>query len=341
MGSVDGTRRTRESQGIRIRINKYLIRSVSSSLDSTSRGARSHGCMPVSRRAGDRGQEPRLATRSGSLPRYARAAAAAARTAAASIPSADGSVQLRLDGIDTPETHYDGLAQPLGELGAATSCSRWCGFSDVQLAAASRSARPSPTRSPRPVLSRWRTRTAARSSLLLVGDDLPADGATTAARRPAAAAANLALAASGAAYGDVLRRRPTRRSARPLLAAAARGARRRARRLGASTPAGGFDAALAGARSASAGALILPKLFRRCSDYLRTGDARRDAAGVAAPPARPSPNPPRRRGASCDGEPRHLSDRAAPGRSPAIVADRRIRSTSCSWTSRTARRGVT
>src|SRR4051794_34514742 len=45
-------------------------------------------------------------------------------------PSADGTLQLRLDGIDTPETHYNGQAQPLGEP-ARDELLTWCGFSDV------------------------------------------------------------------------------------------------------------------------------------------------------------------------------------------------------------------
>ena len=46
-------------------------------------------------------------------------------------PSSDGSVQLRLDAIDAPETHYNGLAQPLAEPARAELLA-WCGFTDVR-----------------------------------------------------------------------------------------------------------------------------------------------------------------------------------------------------------------
>ena len=40
------------------------------------------------------------------------------------ITVSDGSVQLRLEGIDTPETHFGKFAQPLGDSArAATGCS--------------------------------------------------------------------------------------------------------------------------------------------------------------------------------------------------------------------------
>src|SRR4051812_47616433 len=54
-------------------------------------------------------------------------------------PSADGTLQLRLDGIDTPETHYNGQAQPLG-VPARDELLAWCGFRDVQWSGATVSA---------------------------------------------------------------------------------------------------------------------------------------------------------------------------------------------------------
>src|SRR5438067_2504114 len=45
-------------------------------------------------------------------------------------PSADGTVQLRLDAIDTPETHYENQAQPLGEP-ARDDLLKWAGFTSV------------------------------------------------------------------------------------------------------------------------------------------------------------------------------------------------------------------
>src|SRR5262245_27447488 len=66
-------------------------------------------------------------------------------------PSADGTLQLRLDGIDTPETHYNGQAQPLGEP-ARDELLAWCGFSDVGWSGGTVSA-ATPERIPAAVLS--------------------------------------------------------------------------------------------------------------------------------------------------------------------------------------------
>ena len=45
--------------------------------------------------------------------------------------SSDGSVQLRLEGIDAPETHYGALAQPLGAR-ARDALLELCGFSEIR-----------------------------------------------------------------------------------------------------------------------------------------------------------------------------------------------------------------
>src|SRR5918997_4962624 len=82
-------------------------------------------------------------------------------------PSADGSVQLRLDGVDAPETHYNGLAQPLAEPARAELLA-WCGFRDVrwdgeQIGAAT------PARIPAAVLSALVDPNGRPIVLLLVG----------------------------------------------------------------------------------------------------------------------------------------------------------------------------
>ena len=193
-------------------------------------------------------------------------------------PSADGSVQLRLDGIDAPETHYNGLAQPLAEPARAELLA-WCGFSDVRWDGDQVSA-ATPAAIPAAVLSALVDPNGRPIVLLLVG------------RR----------AAAGRRDGDARRRRgrrtsrwrrparPTGRSTRPPTRRSATRCSsprsRRARRGAASGRATRAPASSCARRPRSArdGALILPKLFRRCSDYLRGGC--RDAAGVAAPAAR-------------------------------------------------------
>jgi endonuclease YncB( thermonuclease family) len=181
-------------------------------------------------------------------------------------PSADGSVQLRLDAVDAPELHYAGLAQPLAEP-ARTQLLAWCGFSDVrfdgqQVVAAT------PTRIPAAVLSALVDPNGRPVVLLLVGERLPADGADV--TPDPTRTANLALCASGAAYGTFYA--TTDAAIRSPLVAAARAAREARRGVWARDASAGFELR-SQASIGPEGALILPKLFRRCSDYLRDGAA--------------------------------------------------------------------
>ena len=89
-------------------------------------------------------------------------------------PSEDGTVQLRLDGIDTPETHYGNLAQPLGDA-ARDELLAWCGFTGVRWSG-DQVVAATPERIPAAVLSRLVDVNGRPVVLLLVGDGLPADG---------------------------------------------------------------------------------------------------------------------------------------------------------------------
>jgi endonuclease YncB( thermonuclease family) len=181
-------------------------------------------------------------------------------------PSADGTLQLRLDGIDTPETHYGTLAQPLGEP-ARDELLAWCGFTDVRFSGGTVTA-ATPATIPAAVLSGLVDPNGRPIVLLLRGDELPADGAKTAVSAALVArTANVALAASGAAYGTVYT--DTDAAIRSALLAPARAARDAGLGVWAIDKTGGFDLR-SQASIGPAGSLILPKLFRRCSDYLRT-----------------------------------------------------------------------
>src|SRR5947207_4986817 len=46
-------------------------------------------------------------------------------------PSRDGSVQLRFEGVDTPELHYGSAAQPLGAE-ARDQLLNWIGFQNIE-----------------------------------------------------------------------------------------------------------------------------------------------------------------------------------------------------------------
>jgi endonuclease YncB( thermonuclease family) len=180
-------------------------------------------------------------------------------------PSSDGTFQLRLDGIDAPETHYGTLAQPLGEP-ARDDLLAWCGFTDVHWASGLVTA-ATPERIPAAVLGSL-VDVNGRPIVLLLRDRLPADGAhvqvTTALLD---ATANVALLRSGAAYATLYASTAeTVRAKLRELAAAARSAH-----LGVWPRDRSAGFVLRSQTSIGPrGSLILPKLFRRCSDYLRS-----------------------------------------------------------------------
>jgi endonuclease YncB( thermonuclease family) len=180
--------------------------------------------------------------------------------------SSDGTFQLRLDGIDAPETHYNGHAQPLAEP-ARDALLAWCGFTDVRWAGAEVSA-ATPATIPAAILAKL-VDVNGRPVVFLLRDAFPPDGEQAEVRLERTA--NAALLHSGAAYvtlyastdpalGDELR----------AIAAAAR-----ASRLGVwpDDASGGFVLASQDSIGPD-GSLILPKLFRRCTDYLHSRNAR-------------------------------------------------------------------
>jgi Staphylococcal nuclease homologue len=183
--------------------------------------------------------------------------------------SSDGSVQLRLDGIDAPETHYGNLAQPLGTE-ARDRLLELCGFGAVERDGEMVTA-ATPERIPAAALSGLADVNGRPVALLLVGDDLPADGSVpplpdATLRRTL----NADLLAGGQAYLTLYE------STAPAI-------RDELRAVGTEAIAGRLGVwpvdATAGftLRDQSDigpdGRLVLPKLFRRCSDYLRTRDA--------------------------------------------------------------------
>jgi endonuclease YncB( thermonuclease family) len=212
-------------------------------------------------------------------------------------PSSDGSVQLRLDAIDAPETHYNGLAQPLAEPARAELLA-WCGFSDVRWNGEQVSS-ATPARIPAAMLSAL-VDPNGRPIVLLLRDDLPPDGADV--TPDVDRTANLALASSGAAYGTFYA--TTDATVRAPLLAAAIAAREARRGVWARDASAGFELRTQ-TSIGPAGALILPKLFRRCSDYLRDGAPGTLPEWLRA--RRGEPNSPDDE-VIVDGEALHLSD---------------------------------
>jgi hypothetical protein len=180
--------------------------------------------------------------------------------------SSDGTFQLRLDGIDTPETHYNGAAQPLG-VPARDQLLAWAGFTDVRWAGGTVSA-STPATIPAAILTGL-VDVNGRPVAFLQVDDLPPDGETV--EVSLAPTANLALLRSGAAYGTFYM--STDASLRDALRAVA--AEARSARLGVwgEDRSAGFTLVSQDSIGPE-GSLILPKLFRRCTDYLRTRRSR-------------------------------------------------------------------
>jgi endonuclease YncB( thermonuclease family) len=180
--------------------------------------------------------------------------------------SSDGTFQLRLDGIDAPETHYNAHSQPLGAP-ARDALLAWCGFTDVRWPGDQVSA-STPAAIPAAVLAKL-VDVNGRPVVFLLRDDLPPDGQRV--EVPLAATANAEMLRTGDAYGTFYSSTdPALRDELRALAVAARSAS-----LGvwAADASGGFVLASQDSIGPD-GALILPKLFRRCTDYLRSRNAR-------------------------------------------------------------------
>jgi hypothetical protein len=182
--------------------------------------------------------------------------------------SSDGTLQLRLDAIDAPETHYNGLAQPLGEP-ARDQLLAWAGFSDVRWAGDTVSA-STPASIPAAILTGL-VDVNGRPVALVLREGLPPDGGQAEIDSALLErTANAALLRSGAAY--VTFYASTDPVVRGLLSSDGREARAAGLGVWPVDASGGFTLT-AQASIGPAGAVILPKLFRRCTDYLRTRTA--------------------------------------------------------------------
>jgi endonuclease YncB( thermonuclease family) len=180
----------------------------------------------------------------------------------------DGSVQLRLEAIDAPETHYGKDAQPLGPEGRDSLLS-WIGFTGVKFEGdGGEVAAARPHNVPAVVLTKGSDPHGRPISYVLVHEtDVPANG-----RWGVVGAAtldktlNARALAEGSAYPTFYTSTPARHVAHLRTFAA----KARADRLGvwAADHTGGFrltDQSSIGPD----GQLILPKLFRRATDYLK------------------------------------------------------------------------
>ena len=184
------------------------------------------------------------------------------------VTRADGSVQLRLEGIDAPETHYGGDAQPRG-----TDARDWlleqAGFADVVFDQSATVQAATPATRPATVLSKGVDPNGRPIAYLLVanGADLR-DGAWTHVDR-ALLDRTLNARSLGAGVSYLTLYTSTPAAHRERLRAIAADAREAAKGVWATDESDLFRLVSQASISPPNGVLILPKLFRRCTDYLK------------------------------------------------------------------------
>lgn len=199
-------------------------------------------------------------------------------------PSGDGSVQLRFEGIDAPETHYGRYAQPLGTE-ARDRLLALAGFGRVTLDASGTVTGASPTTRVATVLSKAVEANGRPVAYVFVGERRPRRaGLTELDATLLRRSLNARLLAGGLAYLTLYTSTPE--LDRRVLTELARGPRDRRQGVWGADRSRGFlltdhDSIGPG------GALVLPKLFRRCNDYLT--DRERGFEGTLAEWLRATP----------------------------------------------------
>ncbi|MCF2525937.1 thermonuclease family protein [Yinghuangia soli] len=202
---------------------------------------------------------------------------------------ADGSVQLRLDGIDAPELHYAGQQQPFGDR-SRDALLRQLGFASVSLAANHMTVTAAePAVLPAVIAARMVEVHGRPVAFLFTGDAAAALAERGGSRIEVDAdllgqSANLGMLASGDAYP--LLYTSTGPELRAAIAATA--SRARAAHLGvyASDATARFrvvDHTSVG----PGGDLVFPKIFRRVTEWLRETEAaiaNETATGLGGPP---------------------------------------------------------
>jgi endonuclease YncB( thermonuclease family) len=187
------------------------------------------------------------------------------------ITRADGSVQLRLEGIDAPETHYGGDAQPLG-VEARDWLLEQAGFADVVFDQSATVQSAAPATRAAVVLSKGVDPNGRPIAYLLVDDGAGLrDGAWTHVDRELLdRTLNARSLAAGVSYLTLYTSTPAPHRTR--LRRLAADAREAGKGVWAADESEMFRLASQASISPPNGVLILPKLFRRCTDYLKARD---------------------------------------------------------------------
>jgi endonuclease YncB( thermonuclease family) len=223
--------------------------------------------------------------------------------------SHDGSVQLRFDAVDAPELHYGQAAQPLGADARDDLLAR-IGFTGVTYAdgGSTTVTAADPAGGVRAaILSAMAEANGRPDSYVLIGDDevLPADGVRLLADADLLGRTlNACLLYEGIAYYTAYTSTPG--AHRDQLRELAAAARQKSVGVWDQDATCGFD--LTDTSSIGPGGqLILPKLFRRCTDYLRA--AAQGFAGDLAEWVIKVSTDPRLNGAEASAGPAHLTAR--------------------------------
>lgn len=185
--------------------------------------------------------------------------------------SKDGSVQLRFEGVDAPETHYGSAAQPLGDI-ARDRLLEKMGFTNIEYSGSSgnRVKSSSPAAIPGAILSVAAEANGRPVSYVVLeaaadrwedGDWVKVDTALL------KQTLNVYLLQEGLAYYTVYSSMPY--THRNFLRKVAIGAREDNLGIWAEDMTSEFSLLDQDSLSPPDGQLILPKLFRRCTDYLK------------------------------------------------------------------------
>ena len=179
----------------------------------------------------------------------------------------DGSVQLRLEGIDATELHYGNAAQPLG-VKARDSLLSLMGFKHVEYAAKppTKATKSKPVRIQGAILSLGSDPFGRPVSYALLARDLPNEASVPIEDTLLRKTVNFQMLNSGMAYFTVYTSMPSaHRFIFRSTALEARSARRGVWAIDSTSEFVLEDQNSIGPN----GACILPKLFRRCTDYLK------------------------------------------------------------------------
>lgn len=181
-------------------------------------------------------------------------------------PARDGSVQLRFEGIDAPEVHYGSAAQPMGNAVRDALLARM-GFTDVTFSPNETVTAATPDRIPGWILTKGVDANGRPIAYVLLGDhDLPDSQAVLVDDALLAQTINYELTRLGLVYYTVYTSTPDEH--RRVLRAAAAEARANLAGIWAIDATNRF-ALDTQADIEPGGQLILPKLFRRSTDFLK------------------------------------------------------------------------